>query len=263
MSRIASLKLNLKVLKPKCCGNKTLYDDKISLRDLKGNKGVEKVFRINTKRFILTVKFKDEEKKESEQQNENKGETIKFLKIANLYESFKEIAKTQKGTNHTTEEDEDEDEDEGEDEDEDEDEDEEIGATDFKSITKEEISNPDILKNLASLLYCTEKFKQYDGIVKKCLQDKKMIPADTRKKYLLFQQQKIGIESAIENEQVTFDQYMGFLKKSLEHDKILAKYFKKTKEEEKMKLVKFRMKCTEKEINEEVDDVSDDGNDGE
>mmetsp|Transcript_11897 Transcript_11897/g.10513 ORF Transcript_11897/g.10513 Transcript_11897/m.10513 type:complete len:111 (+) Transcript_11897:330-662(+) len=87
---------------------------------------------------------------------------------------------------------------------------------------------------------------------------KEKIPDDIRIKVLLFQKQKLGIESAIENEQVSFEKYMEFLNKSLDHDKILIDYFKQTGQDKKALIVKFRIECTEKELNQEVDnDVSD------
>ena len=60
-------------------------------------------------------------------------------------------------------------------------------------------------------------------------------------KMLLFQTQMMSIQSAIEEEKVTFDQYMGFLNKGLEHDRVLLKYFVDTGNESKAKVVRYRI----------------------
>lgn len=62
----------------------------------------------------------------------------------------------------------------------------------------------------------------------------------------------IGIQNAIQNEQVTLDQYMKYLEMGLEHDKLLLEHFEKIGDKAKAKLIKFRIECYEKEINEEV-----------
>ena len=73
-------------------------------------------------------------------------------------------------------------------------------------------------------------------------------------KLLLFQSQVLGIQSAIENEQVTFEKYMEFLTKGLEHDKILLKYFEDSGNDTNAKIVKFRIEWYEKEINGEIEE---------
>ena len=88
--------------------------------------------------------------------------------------------------------------------------------------------------------------------------EKTKIPDSIRNKVLLFQKQKIGIESAIENEQVSFEQYMEYLKKSLTHDKILLDYFTQIGSQNKAEIVRNRIKCTEKELNQEISEVSED-----
>ena len=232
---------------------------------MKGNLIVNHIFKVGISRFSLKAQLRDdnfEESKDSLDQNEIKMDTVKIFKIANKYESFYPKKTEEKkgkaedsehsGTKHSTEKSEEDDEDE-------EDEEDDTNGTEIpEGIQKDEIEDPDVQRNLACLLYCTEKHKEYEKIVNDALKKKEIIPDEARKKFLLFQQQKIGIESAIQNEQVTFEQYMEFLNKSLKHDKILHKYFMKIKDEEKAELVKFRMECTEKEINQEVDDASED-----
>ena len=83
-----------------------------------------------------------------------------------------------------------------------------------------------------------------------------MILKEIKDKLLIFYKQKIGIESAIENEQISFEKYMELLNKALSHDKVLLQYFTQTGESGKSKTVEFRIECTEKEINQEVEDVS-------
>mmetsp|Transcript_33582 Transcript_33582/g.38605 ORF Transcript_33582/g.38605 Transcript_33582/m.38605 type:complete len:83 (+) Transcript_33582:646-894(+) len=50
-------------------------------------------------------------------------------------------------------------------------------------------------------------------------------PNELFKVFLAFQTQKMQLEYAINNEQVTFEQYVGYLNKSLAHDKVLLKYY--------------------------------------
>lgn len=67
----------------------------------------------------------------------------------------------------------------------------------------------------------------------------------------------LGIQDAIENEKVTYDQYMEYLRKGVDHDKILLQYFEDTGDEDKAKRVRFRIECFEKEINGEVEEEED------
>lgn len=67
----------------------------------------------------------------------------------------------------------------------------------------------------------------------------------------------LGIQDAIENEKVTYDQYMEYLQKGVDHDKILLQYFEDTGDEAKAKRVRFRIECFEKEINGEVEEEED------
>mmetsp|Transcript_32661 Transcript_32661/g.32024 ORF Transcript_32661/g.32024 Transcript_32661/m.32024 type:complete len:87 (+) Transcript_32661:1612-1872(+) len=73
--------------------------------------------------------------------------------------------------------------------------------------------------------------------------EKQKKPADNMvtTKLLLFQSQMMSIQSAIENEQVTFEQYMGFLKKGIGHDKTLLQYFEDTGATSKANAVRFRI----------------------
>ena len=95
-------------------------------------------------------------------------------------------------------------------------------------------------------------------LIKKFL-NKERIPEIITKKINVFYKQKIGIESAIENEQISFEKYMELLSKALSHDKVLLEYFRQTGESGKAKTVEFRIECTEKEINQEVEHVSEGG----
>ena len=79
------------------------------------------------------------------------------------------------------------------------------------------------------------------------------IPPTLKEANLAFTRQKISLEGALQSGQVSQSQYEGYLKGSLEHDKILKKYFSDIGEVEKAKVVSFRIECTEWELNHEID----------
>ena len=91
-------------------------------------------------------------------------------------------------------------------------------------------------------------------MVNAAMKNGKKLDDSIKTKLLLFQSQVIGIQSAIENEQVTFEKYMEFLNKGLEHDKVLLKYFEDTGNDANAKIVKFRIEWYEKEINGEIEE---------
>ena len=123
-----------------------------------------------------------------------------------------------------------------------------------QGVGKDEIADPDIQRNCPSLLYCTEKFKKVDTAVKLALKNQTPVDKKLKEKLLFFQKQKNDIQSAIENEMITFEKYMEFLEKSLNHDKILYQYFVDIQDQAKAKQVKFRIECTDKELNQDVED---------
>mmetsp|Transcript_7756 Transcript_7756/g.7316 ORF Transcript_7756/g.7316 Transcript_7756/m.7316 type:complete len:148 (+) Transcript_7756:743-1186(+) len=106
-----------------------------------------------------------------------------------------------------------------------------------KEIKSDEVKDPDVQRNLFSLYYCTQRYKQINEKVTSYQKRKVRIPKDLQTELLKFQKQKISLEAAIENEQVTYEQYIDFLQKSLAHDKILVQYVIP----EKKKLVEFRI----------------------
>lgn len=110
-----------------------------------------------------------------------------------------------------------------------------------EGIGQDEIKDPDVQRNLWSVLYCKKQSERYEKLVNAALKKQQPVNDVYRSKMLLFQSQVMGMESAIENEQVTFDQYMGYLKKGLEHDKILLKYFEDIGDEAKAKMVRSRI----------------------
>lgn len=121
-------------------------------------------------------------------------------------------------------------------------------------ISAEEIKDPDIKNNLWSCYYCKIQGEKYQKMIDAALKSKKPVDNAIRVKMLLFQSQQIGIQSAIENEQVSYDQYMEYLNKGLDHDRVLLKYFEDTGNEAKAKIVKFRIECYEKEINGDIEE---------
>lgn len=123
-----------------------------------------------------------------------------------------------------------------------------------EGILPDELQDPDVQRNLVSLLYCTEKHKKLQGAVQASLKSESgVINPKLRAKFLLFTQQKSGIESAIENEQVTFEQYMGYLQKAQKHDEALLGYFETIQDSVKAEIVRFRLECVQKELNQEVE----------
>jgi hypothetical protein len=126
-------------------------------------------------------------------------------------------------------------------------------------ISSDEVQDPDVQRNLYSLLYCTEKLKKINNALKIQIQKGLPIPKTISKKMMLFTKQAADLESAIINKQVTFEQYMSYLKKSLSHDQLLLGYFNEIGNKQKAKIVEFRIECTQKEINQEVeeDELSD------
>lgn len=127
-----------------------------------------------------------------------------------------------------------------------------------EEIGPDEIKDPDVQRNLWSLLYCQKQSEKYEKIVNKALKEKKPVDDSVRTKMLLFQSQAVGIQSAIENEQVSFEQYMEYLNKGLAHDKVLLKYFDQTGNKEFANIVKFRIECFEQEINQSMDEDDED-----
>ena len=125
-------------------------------------------------------------------------------------------------------------------------------------LKSDEIEDPDIQRNLYSVLYCTKRLEQVDSEVKSCQKAGKMISKYLKSKLLLFTSQKNGLTSAIENEQVTFEQYMGYLNKSLKHDTVLLKYLQEVGKIKQAQLVKMRIECTKQEIEGSPEDDSDD-----
>lgn len=123
-----------------------------------------------------------------------------------------------------------------------------------EGVGPDEIKDPDVQRNLWSCYYCKLQGEKYQKLVNSALQKKQPVDEEIRMKMLLFQSQKIGIESAIGNNQVTFDQYMGFLNKGLEHDRVLLQYFEDIGDQAKARTVRFRIECYEKEINGEVEE---------
>lgn len=126
-----------------------------------------------------------------------------------------------------------------------------------QGVGKDEIADPDVQRNLWSCYYCKVMSEKYDKTVKSYLKSKKPCPPEIQTKMLLFQSQMMSIQSAIENEQVTFDQYMEYLNKGVTHDKILLGYFQDIGDQGKASQVKFRIECFEKEINGEVEEDED------
>lgn len=127
-----------------------------------------------------------------------------------------------------------------------------------EGVGADEIKEPDVQRNLWSCYYCKLMYEKYQEIVNTSMSKKKPVDNMISTKLLLFQSQMMGIQSAIENEQVSFDQYMGYLNKGVEHDKILLQYFEDTGESKKADQVRFRIEWFEKEINGEVEETEDD-----
>ena len=132
-----------------------------------------------------------------------------------------------------------------------------------QGVGKDEIEDPDVQRNLWSCYYCKVMSEKYDKMVKSYLSKKKPCPPEIQAKMLLFQSQMMSIQSAIENEQVSFDQYMEFLNKGVTHDKILLGYFQDIGDTGKASQVKFRIECFEKEINGEVEEEDEEEEDDE
>ena len=123
-----------------------------------------------------------------------------------------------------------------------------------EGIGADEIKDPDVHRNLWSCYYWQKQADKYEQIVNAAMKSGKKIDDTIKTKLLLFQSQVIGIHSAIENEKIDLDQYIGYLKKGLEHDKILLEYFEDTGNETNAKIVRFRIEWYEKEINGEVEE---------
>lgn len=118
-----------------------------------------------------------------------------------------------------------------------------------KELGPDEIKDPDVQRNLWSLLYCQKQQEYYDSLVKKALKNKKPVDQEHQAKLLVFQSQAMSMESAITNEQVTQEQYIGYLEKGLAHDRILLRYFENIGDDDKASRVKKRIECYEMELN--------------
>mmetsp|Transcript_2066 Transcript_2066/g.2334 ORF Transcript_2066/g.2334 Transcript_2066/m.2334 type:complete len:197 (-) Transcript_2066:87-677(-) len=110
-----------------------------------------------------------------------------------------------------------------------------------EGVGQDEIKEIDVLRSLWSCYYCIKQFKNYQEIINTSIENGKTPDNMIKTKMLLYQSQMEGIQSAIENEQVSLDQYMGFLKKGIDHDKILLKYFEDIGADSKAKAVKYRI----------------------
>lgn len=249
----ASLRLVIEVKKKKMCFNrKLLFTEKYSLAQLKNNPQIKKGFRIDKHKFDLSVYFKKDDEEIKQSIVETQADSVKVLKIVNerepfvpteqevIYEysehpvkkaSLSRVEEFKKPTEKV-----------------------DSSLPIPEGLAQDEIEDPDVQRNLASLLYCTEKHKKLNQAIQSAIASKTKISDEVRQKFLLLHKQKTGIESAIQNEQVSFEQYMGYLQKSLEHDKVLFDYFTQSGMTEKANTVRFRMECTQKEINQEVDE---------
>ena len=123
-----------------------------------------------------------------------------------------------------------------------------------EGVMADEIKDPDVQRNLWSLLYCQKQSEKYENIVNAAIKNSQKIDDNIKTKLLLFQSQAIGIQNAIENKQTDFDTYIGYLKKGLEHDNLLLQYFEDSGNETNAKIVRFRIEWYEKEINGEAEE---------
>ena len=94
-----------------------------------------------------------------------------------------------------------------------------------KDISKDEIEEPDVMRNLYSMLYWIKRYEEIEPIYSKETKEGKVASKKIFEMYYLFDGQKAKIQDAIESEAVTFEQYKGYLEKSLTHDKVLLKYY--------------------------------------
>jgi len=83
--------------------------------------------------------------------------------------------------------------------------------------------------------------EKYELMVNTAMNKKKRLDDMVKMKLLLFQSQALAIQSAIENEQVTLDQYMEYLNKGIAHDKVLLQFFEDTGNKKNAEIVRFRI----------------------
>ncbi|CAI2385166.1 unnamed protein product [Moneuplotes crassus] len=239
------------VQKKFCFSSKSLFEEKYSLAQLKNNPMIKKGFRISKERFDLSINFKKDDEEIRESLYQNQVDSLKVRKIIDKLEPF--IMEAEE-INYTEPK-------KPKEEDLKESETTQIELTTEntprvdipKGIGQDEIKDPDVQRNLASLLYCQEKLKRLQKLSEKLTSDTSPDAMLLKTKMILFEQQKEGIESAIGNEQITFEQYISYLEKSLAHDKILYDYFISAGLSQKAQTVKFRMECTEKEMDQDYD----------
>jgi len=227
--RFSSLKVVIKISQWRCgFFDKTLFAWGTNLSQIKKGQIIKKSFKFDDKKFYVTV-FSD-------LQSEEGLEEIKLIDTTYIAppfksasggspEKFRKTSVTRRAT---------------------------IREASVKAHSKndipipegigaDEIKEPDVQRNLWSCYYCKLQSEKFQKIVNSAIKKGKTADNMIQTKMLLFQSQMAGIQSAIENEQVSFDQYMGYLKKGVAHDKILLKYFEDIGDKPKASLVRFRI----------------------
>ncbi|CAI2360065.1 unnamed protein product [Moneuplotes crassus] len=121
-----------------------------------------------------------------------------------------------------------------------------------EGLQADEIENPDIIKNLWSCYYCKVMCEKLKKALSEAKSGANLAMKNTSMKLIYFQSHLDNMQNAIMEGQVTEEQYLGFLRKGIAHDKILLKYFQDSSATGKADLVKLRIECAQKELNGEI-----------
>ena len=120
-------------------------------------------------------------------------------------------------------------------------------VVDKSKFKPEELEDVDYIDNLNSLKVLDFKIKEMEAKMKKI---DGRTPKEMRQKKVQMTVKKKQIEMEMGNGSISPKEYMEFLKVQLEHDQLLALYFKQSNEEEKRKSVVGRIVLLNQEIEE-------------
>ena len=111
-----------------------------------------------------------------------------------------------------------------------------------------DLQDPDNINNLTCMSYIEKRLQDYNGLIKKCMEEGKIAPAQIKNKSKELMKQKCIITNQANSGQLKPEEYENYLKLQIKKDQNMLQYFVKNNDAKKAAIVKERIKIIQEEL---------------